>query len=53
VFGTFAFGFVNQLTGSMRNSALVLAIFFIAGLLALITVRAKVLGRKDKINVAA
>jgi UMF1 family MFS transporter len=41
VFGTFTFGFINQLTGSMRNSALGLGIFFIIGLLVLITVRSK------------
>lgn len=33
VFGTFAFGFINELTGTMRNSALSLAIFFVLGIL--------------------
>ncbi|MDN5202915.1 MFS transporter [Fulvivirgaceae bacterium BMA10] len=32
VFGTFSYGFIFQLTGSMRNSALALALFFIVGL---------------------
>ena len=32
VIGTFAFGFVDQLTGSMRNSVLILGLFFIIGL---------------------
>ncbi|MBM3176483.1 MAG: MFS transporter [Bacteroidetes bacterium] len=32
VFGTFMYGFVEQITGSMRNSTLVLMTFFIAGL---------------------
>jgi MFS transporter, UMF1 family len=41
VFGTFVYGLVNQLTGSMRNSALSLAIFFVIGLLFLLTVRSK------------
>ncbi|TVR81260.1 MAG: MFS transporter [Saprospirales bacterium] len=35
VIGTFSFGFIDQLTGGMRNSVLALAIFFIAGLLIL------------------
>ena len=33
--GMFSFGFVEELTGNMRNSALVLGVFFIAGLLLL------------------
>jgi len=32
VFGTFAFGLTNQLTGNMRISALVLVIFFVLGM---------------------
>ena len=32
VVGTFAYGFIEQLTGSMRNSTLVLMIFFMVGL---------------------
>ena len=39
VFGTFAFGFVQQLTGSMRMSALVLCGFFIVGGLLLFRLR--------------
>ncbi|WP_345952061.1 MFS transporter [Mucilaginibacter sp. PAMB04274] len=35
VIGLFTFGFVESLTHSMRNSALVLTVFFIAGLLLL------------------
>ena len=41
VFGTFVYGFVNQVTGSMRNSALALAVFFIIGLLILLQVRSR------------
>lgn len=41
VFGTFSFGLINQLTGSMRNSALVLAIFFVAGMLMLTLVKSE------------
>lgn len=32
VIGMFSFGFINELSGSQRNSVLVLIIFFIAGL---------------------
>jgi MFS transporter, UMF1 family len=41
VFGTFSYGLINQLTGSMRNSALVLALYFVAGMLALMKVKNK------------
>ncbi len=41
VFGTFMFGFVNQVTGSMRNSALALAVFFVVGLVILLQVRSR------------
>ncbi|MCU0419987.1 MAG: MFS transporter, partial [Cyclobacteriaceae bacterium] len=33
--GTFCYGLVEQLTGSMRNSALALMIFFLIGMLLL------------------
>jgi len=38
IIGTFSFGFIEQLTGSMRLSVLLLGVFFVAGLLALIRV---------------
>lgn len=38
VAGTFVFGFVEQLTGGMRNSVLALAIFFVVSVVVLITV---------------
>jgi len=41
VLGTFTFGIVNQLMGSMRNSLLSLAVFFVVGSLILLTVRMK------------
>ena len=41
IIGTFSFGFVEYLTGSMRVSLLVLASFFIVGLLILLTVEIK------------
>ncbi|MBS1487602.1 MAG: MFS transporter [Bacteroidetes bacterium] len=39
VAGTFCYGLVEQLTGSMRNSTLALASFFVIGLLLLLRVR--------------
>ena len=39
VMGTFSFGLINQITGSMRNSALALAFFFILGMILLSLVR--------------
>jgi UMF1 family MFS transporter len=39
IIGTFSFGFIEQLTGSMRLSVLLLGVFFVAGLLALIKVK--------------
>jgi UMF1 family MFS transporter len=33
----FSFGFIEEITGNMRNSALMLCIFFIIGLILLIT----------------
>jgi len=41
VVGTFSFGLINHLTGSMRNSALGLALFFVIGFLLLLFVRDK------------
>ena len=39
VLGTFSFGFIQQQTGSMRYSIVALAVFFLIGLIALMTVR--------------
>jgi UMF1 family MFS transporter len=37
VIGMFSFGFVQQLTGNMRNSIIALIVFFVAGLVVLLT----------------
>ncbi len=37
--GTLSFGFVQQVTGSMRNSTIALAIYFIAGLVVLLRLK--------------
>jgi len=41
IVGTFSFGFIGYLTGSMRMSVLALSVFFIVGLLTMLTVRIK------------
>ena len=41
VFGTFSYGLINQLTGSMRYSALALGVYFIIGMVFLISIKAK------------
>lgn len=41
VLGTFSYGLINQITGSMRYSVLALAVYFIIGLLVLLTVNTK------------
>lgn len=46
VMGTFSFGLINQLTGGMRNSILALAVFFIIGIIILLTVKIKANERK-------
>ncbi len=35
VIGTFSYGFIDQITGSMRNSMVFMALFFIAGFVIL------------------
>lgn len=45
VFGTFSYGFINQITGSMRNSVLALALFFIIGFLFLQAVKSEKIER--------
>lgn len=39
VMGTFSYGLIDQITGNMRNSALFLTIYFIAGMVLLFGVR--------------
>ncbi len=41
VIGMFSFGFINELSGSQRNSVLALVIFFVIGLILLIMAQAK------------
>lgn len=43
VIGTFSFGYIAQLTGSMRNSILALIVYFILGLAFLYTLRGRAL----------
>jgi UMF1 family MFS transporter len=39
VLGTFVFGFINEQTGSMRNSILMLGCFFVVGIILLLRVK--------------
>lgn len=39
VLGTFVFGYINEITGSMRNSIIVLGVFFVFGLITLARVK--------------
>ena len=48
VLGTFSYGFINQITGSMRYSALGLAVFFIIGLIVFLTIKSSSLARQVK-----
>ncbi len=41
VIGSFSYGLIDQLTGSMRNSMVFMAVFFIAGLIILQTAKLK------------
>lgn len=50
VMGTFSFGFINQITGSMRNSALALALFFMIGMFMLMLVKSKSLQRFNTLS---
>jgi UMF1 family MFS transporter len=46
VVGTFTYGFIEHLTGSMRNSTLAIAVFFVLGLLLLTQVRSQSIMKK-------
>jgi UMF1 family MFS transporter len=46
VFGTFTYGLINQITGSMRYSALGLATYFIIGMAFLISIKSKNLAHR-------
>lgn len=48
VMGTFSYGLIEQVTGSMRNSTISLAAFFLIGMLLLSGVKAGRLGRQGQ-----
>lgn len=48
VFGTFSYGLIEQLTGSMRNSTLALATFFIIGMMLLNRVNSRRIMKPDQ-----
>ena len=47
VLGTFAFGLINELTGNMRNSIMVLAGFFVVGLFLLLRTEKEIYLQKN------
>jgi UMF1 family MFS transporter len=49
VVGTFTFGFVEQITGGMRNSVMALAVFFVVSLLILSVVKIKRISSNDEL----
>lgn len=49
VIGAFTFGFVKNLTGSMRDSALALSIYFVIGLILLIRTKMPFLKEENKV----
>jgi UMF1 family MFS transporter len=46
VVGTFSYGLINQISGSMRNSALFLTVYFVLGIILLLTVKSKDIGAR-------
>ncbi len=50
VCGTFAYGLIEHLTGSMRNSTIALAIFFVLGIAFLSMVRTPLLNPKANLS---
>lgn len=49
VIGTFSFGLIEGITGGMRNSVLVLIVFFVLGFIAMLTIpKTKALDGKDE-----
>lgn len=50
VLGTFVFGYVNELTGSMRDSIIALVIFFIIGIYLLLRVQGQTRIHELKLN---
>jgi UMF1 family MFS transporter len=51
VLGTFVFGFINEISGSMRNSIVVLTVFFLVGIILLLRVQRK-MDIEKKMNLA-
>lgn len=48
VFGTFSYGLIDQITGSMRYSVLALASYFIVGMILLLSVRSRAITQVKK-----
>jgi UMF1 family MFS transporter len=52
VLGTFAYGVITQITGSMRNSVLALMVFFILGFICLMSIKEKKASNQGKTVLA-
>ena len=50
IFGTFTFGFLERITGNMRNSVLAIATFFIVGLILLAFIPRNSFSKKEKLH---
>jgi UMF1 family MFS transporter len=50
VMGTFSYGFINHISGSMRNSALFLTVYFVLGMILLLAVKSSDIRKKATIN---
>jgi MFS transporter, UMF1 family len=48
VFGTFSYGLIDQITGNMRYSALTLGLYFIIGMLFLLSIRSRQIHMSEK-----
>lgn len=49
VFGTFSYGLIDQITGSMRYSTLALGLYFIIGMIVLLSVKSRDIQTPEKI----
>src|SRR5690606_36408821 len=48
VVGTFSYGLIDQISGSMRNSALFLTVYFALGMILLLTIKSPDIGKQAR-----
>jgi UMF1 family MFS transporter len=51
VMGTFSYGFINHISGSMRNSALFLTVYFVLGMIFLLMVKSPDIRKKSSADI--